>query len=70
MIRQLGNIVLSRGCKGWGDWGNGVVVDFVSPEGFKKNTAYIPFLRSICFGVEGCNYGGPSSVIMLAENSG
>jgi hypothetical protein len=27
---------------------------FVYPEGFKKNTEYILFLRSICFGVEGC----------------
>jgi hypothetical protein len=30
------------------------VAGFVSPEGFKKNTEYILFLRSICLGVEGC----------------
>jgi hypothetical protein len=32
----------------------GGVVGFVYPEGFKKNTEYILFLRSICLGVEGC----------------
>jgi hypothetical protein len=31
----------------------GVVVGSVYPEDFKKNTEYILFLRSICFGVEG-----------------
>jgi hypothetical protein len=32
----------------------GMVVGFVYPEGFKKNTEYILFLRSICLGGEGC----------------
>ena len=35
------------------------MVGFVSPEGFKKNTEYILFLRSICFGGR-----------LLAENGG
>jgi hypothetical protein len=53
-MRQFGNIILSRCCKGWGDWGWGMVVGFVYLEGFKKNTEYILFLRSMYLGGEGC----------------
>jgi hypothetical protein len=38
LMRPFGNILLSRCCKGWGDWGPRNGVRLCYPEGFKKNT--------------------------------